>query len=110
VRGLAAGIARLPIRLQPQHGYKLMKSIGFSSAKTYQILARLQAAGWLDRLDDPDASPESRGPPRITYRLAGNAVPKARRLLAEASSFCARLWQPRFSVATFVFSVAAFVV
>ena len=69
---------------EPQHGYRLMKSTGFSSAKTYQILARLQRAGWLDRFDDPDASPESGGPPRITYKLRRAAVPKARHLLAEA--------------------------
>jgi PadR family transcriptional regulator PadR len=70
---------------EPQHGYKLMRSTGFTSAKTYQILARLHAAGWLDRFDDPEASPESGGPPRITYRIKGAAVPKARHLLAEAN-------------------------
>ncbi|MGO9381186.1 MAG: hypothetical protein ACLP4W_03610 [Mycobacterium sp.] len=66
------------------YGYQLITETGFSSAKTYQVLARLTGAGWLDRLDDPDASPQSGGPPRITYRLRGDAVPRARRLVAEA--------------------------
>jgi len=69
---------------EPQYGYQLMKATRFSSAKTYQILTRLQTAGWLDRSDDPEASPQSGGPPRITYRLREAAVPKARHLLAEA--------------------------
>ncbi|HKI39127.1 MAG TPA: hypothetical protein VKA66_01675 [Mycobacterium sp.] len=69
---------------RPIYGYLLMTETGFSSAKTYQVLARLTAAGWLDRFDDPDASPQSGGPPRITYRLRGDAVPKARRLVNEA--------------------------
>jgi hypothetical protein len=68
---------------QPQHGYKLIKATGYSAAKTYNVLARLHTAGWLDRFDDPDASPKSGGPPRITYRLRADAVPKARRLIAE---------------------------
>jgi PadR family transcriptional regulator PadR len=66
------------------YGYLLIKETGFSSAKTYQVLARLTGAGWLDRFDDPNASPQSGGPPRITYRLRGDAVPRARRLVTEA--------------------------
>lgn len=67
-----------------QYGFKLMKKTDFSSAKVYQILARLTAAGWIDRFDDPSATPESGGPPRITYRLRPEAVPAARRLVREA--------------------------
>jgi DNA-binding PadR family transcriptional regulator len=69
---------------EPKHGYGLMRETGFSSAKVYQILARLTTAGWLDRLDDPNASPETGGPPRISYRLRADAVPHARRVIAEA--------------------------
>jgi hypothetical protein len=64
------------------YGYLLMTETGSSSAKTYQILGRLTGAGWLDRRDDPDASPQSGGPPRITYRLRGDAVSRARHLVA----------------------------
>jgi PadR family transcriptional regulator PadR len=71
---------------EPKHGYGLMRETGFSSAKVYQILARLTSAGWLDRFDDPDASPETGGPPRITYRLRAGAVPEARRAIGEAQS------------------------
>lgn len=67
-----------------QYGYRLMQETGFSSAKVYQILARLHTAGWLDRFDDPEATPESGGPPRITYRLHGDAVRAARHMVAEA--------------------------
>jgi hypothetical protein len=77
---------------EPQHGYKLMKATGYSGAKTYDVLARLHAAGWLDRTTDPHATPntdphatpKSNGPARVTYRLRGDAVPKARRLLVQA--------------------------
>ena len=66
------------------YGYELMQETGFGSGKTYSILLRLVNAGWLERLDNPDASPERGGPPRITYQLRPEAVPAARRLVAEA--------------------------
>ncbi len=69
---------------EPKHGYGLMRETGFSSAKVYQILARLTSAGWLDRFDDPSASPETGGPPRITYRMRPDKVRKARHIVAEA--------------------------
>lgn len=68
---------------QNRYGYGLMQSTKYSSAKVYQILARLTKAGWLDRFDDPDASPETGGPPRITYKLRPEAVRAARHLVAE---------------------------
>lgn len=66
------------------YGYEVMRETGFSSGKTYTVLLRLVKAGWLDRLDNPDADPVSGGPPRITYHLRPEAVPAARRLIAEA--------------------------
>jgi DNA-binding PadR family transcriptional regulator len=66
------------------YGYELMQETGYSSGKVYSILLRLVDAGWLDRRNNPDASPESGGPPRITYQLQPEAVPAARRLVAEA--------------------------
>ncbi len=68
---------------QDQYGYGLMQATDFSSAKVYQILARLSKAGWLDRFDNPGATPESDGPPRITYRLRPEAVRAARHLVAD---------------------------
>jgi len=67
-----------------QYGFKLMKATGFSSAKTYQILARLRSAGWIDKETDPAADVRSGGPPRVTYRMRPEAVPNARRLVQEA--------------------------
>lgn len=64
-----------------RYGYQLMIETGFSSGKTYQILARLTSAGWLVRRRDSSASPRSGGPPRVTYQLCGAAVPVARRLV-----------------------------
>lgn len=67
-----------------QYGFKLMKATGFSSAKTYQILARLTSAGWIDKQRDPATNVGSGGPPRVTYRMRPEAVPYARRLVQEA--------------------------
>jgi DNA-binding PadR family transcriptional regulator len=66
------------------YGYELMQETGFGSGKTYSILLRLVNAGWLERLENPEARPESGGPPRVTYQLRPEAVPAARRLVAEA--------------------------
>jgi PadR family transcriptional regulator PadR len=69
-----------------QYGYQLMKATGYPSGKIHQLLARLRSAGWIERLDNPDADPTSGGPPRITYRLYPEAVPMARRLVASAQA------------------------
>jgi len=66
------------------YGYELMRETDFASSKVYAILVRLDDAGWLDRRTDPDARPESGGPPRNTFQLKPEAVPAARRLVAEA--------------------------
>lgn len=88
VRSTLAVVAMLNAFLKdvaaPQYGYGLMQSTGFSSGKVYQILARLVTAGWLERRDDPSATPETGGPPRITYTLRPEAVPMARRMVHEA--------------------------
>jgi PadR family transcriptional regulator PadR len=68
----------------PQYGYGLMEATGYDSGKVYQIIARLKTAGWLERLNDPEAVPASGGPPRITYKLREDAVAMARRLVTEA--------------------------
>jgi PadR family transcriptional regulator, regulatory protein PadR len=80
---------------EPRYGYGLMRATGYSSGKVYQIVARLVSAGWLDRLDNPDATPESGGPPRITYRLRPAAVPMARRMVTDAQKDVAAATAPR---------------
>ena len=77
---------RAPIWLRPDAGY--------SRDKVYQIVARLVSAGWLDRLDNPDATPESGGLPGITYRLRPAAVPMARRMVTDAQKDVAAVTAP----------------
>ncbi|OZE33559.1 hypothetical protein CH278_13150 [Rhodococcus sp. 05-2254-5] len=60
---------------RPQYGYALMKQTGFSSAKTYKILKRLENSGWIERAHRVDG--ESGGPPRVSYRIRRSAVPLA---------------------------------
>lgn len=68
---------------EPQWGYSIMAATNYPSGKVYQILERLEAAGWLIRYD---AGPKARdtGQKRITYTMAAEAVPMVRRALAEA--------------------------
>jgi PadR family transcriptional regulator, regulatory protein PadR len=67
---------------QPRYGYDLMRLTGFPSGKLYPILARLEAAGWLQRRRESiDASVEGR-PPRHWYRLTEESIAVARQELA----------------------------
>ncbi len=67
---------------EPRYGYDLMRLTGFPSGKLYPILARLEAAGWLDRQRESiDASAEGR-PPRTWYRLNERSIAIARHELA----------------------------
>jgi PadR family transcriptional regulator len=64
------------------YGYQLMGITGFPSGKLYPILARLEAAGWLEkRWEDVDPTVEQR-PRRRLYQLRGHAVTAARVELA----------------------------
>jgi PadR family transcriptional regulator, regulatory protein PadR len=70
---------------EPRYGYDLMRLTGFASGKLYPILARLEAAGWLDReRESIDASSEGR-PPRHWYRLNERSIALARQELAALS-------------------------
>ena len=62
------------------YGYDLMSATGFASGKIYPILARLTTAGWLLPLD-PGPESKSGGSPRISYRLAPEAVSRVAREL-----------------------------
>lgn len=65
----------------PRYGYDLMKATGYPSGKLYPILARLNAAGWLQR-DREDEQPVDR-PARYPYRLTPDGVALARQAVAE---------------------------
>lgn len=69
---------------QQRYGYELMKFTGFPSGKLYPMLAKLQAAGWLEsemEVIDPVAE---RRPPRRWYCLSESGVAKARYEVAAA--------------------------
>jgi PadR family transcriptional regulator, regulatory protein PadR len=67
---------------EPRYGYGIMRATGYSSGKTYQIINRLMEAGWLEQLDSRDL--KLAGPPRVIYKLRPDAIPMARRMVAEA--------------------------
>jgi len=65
------------------YGLQLMQQTGLASGTLYPILARLQAAGWVDaRWEAADPSDLGR-PARRYYRLTADGVRSARAALAE---------------------------
>lgn len=67
---------------EPRYGYELMRLTRFPSGKMYPILARLEAAGWLDRSwESIDPAVEGR-PARRWYRLSEEGAAAARLELA----------------------------
>ncbi|MBB5077511.1 PadR family transcriptional regulator [Nonomuraea endophytica] len=76
---------------EPRYGFELMKHAKVQSGTLYPILARLEAAGWIEgRREVVDARHEGR-PPRRLYLLTGGGATAARQALAELS---ARLTPP----------------
>lgn len=68
---------------EQRYGYDLMKVTGFPSGKLYPILARLEAAGWLEgESEGIDPHVEGR-PPRRWYRLTEDGAATARQALTE---------------------------
>lgn len=67
---------------ESHYGYDLMRMTGFASGKLYPILARLQAAGWLEtELEQVDPAAVKR-PRRRWYRLSGEGAACAQQELA----------------------------
>ncbi len=69
--------------IREQHyGYELMKITGFASGKLYPMLAKLQAAGWLEtEMERVDPATVGR-PARRWYRLNHDGVAAARHEVA----------------------------
>lgn len=65
------------------YGYLIMDRLGFSSAKTYRILARLTDANWLVR--DESGAISNAGKPRVTYSIAPAAMTTIVEAMADAS-------------------------
>jgi PadR family transcriptional regulator PadR len=70
----------------PRHGYELMQLTGYPSGKLYQILARLQAAGWLTKETELVDTAQVGRPARRLYRIESAAVEPARQELAALSA------------------------
>ena len=70
---------------QSRYGYELMEETGFPSGKIYPILARLEAAAWLDRLP-PVAQSGPRRAPRVPYRVNAAALPMITRELEKVAN------------------------
>jgi PadR family transcriptional regulator, regulatory protein PadR len=69
----------------PRYGFDLMRLTGLPSGSVYPMLARFEAAGWLELTrEDIDPSIEKR-PARMLYALTAEAVPAARAKLAVIS-------------------------
>ncbi|HKT01324.1 MAG TPA: helix-turn-helix transcriptional regulator [Rugosimonospora sp.] len=67
---------------EQRYGFELMKITGFPSGKLYPMLAKLEAAGWLDsEMEDVDSSAVGR-PPRRWYRLSERGTAAARHEVA----------------------------
>ncbi|MGJ6968073.1 PadR family transcriptional regulator [Streptosporangium sp. G11] len=69
----------------PRYGFELMKLAGMPSGTLYPVLARLEAAGWIEgRRETIDPVVEAR-PARRFYLLTAHGALAARQELAELS-------------------------
>jgi PadR family transcriptional regulator len=67
-----------------RYGYQIGEAAGLASGTVHPILARLEAAGWVESSwEDVDPSEAGR-PARRYYRLTGVGVAEARAALARA--------------------------
>jgi DNA-binding PadR family transcriptional regulator len=64
-----------------QYGFKLMRSLKLSSGTLYPILARLSAAGWVERRSEGQDPKVIGRPARTYYVLTAEAEPVAVRAL-----------------------------
>ncbi|GAB2918550.1 PadR family transcriptional regulator [Nonomuraea fastidiosa] len=64
------------------HGWAIMKQVKRSGPTVYNVLDRLEDAGWITgEWEQPE--PDANRPRRRLYKLHGTAVPAVRALLAE---------------------------
>nr|WP_203897491.1 PadR family transcriptional regulator [Virgisporangium aliadipatigenens] len=64
------------------YGLGLMQRTGLASGTLYPVLARLQAAGWVEARWEDEDPVEAGRPVRRYYRLTGEGVAEARTALA----------------------------
>ncbi len=66
-------------------GYEIMKASGLRAGTLYPVLARLEAAGWLDSYWESTGPAGEDRPRRRRYRLSDAGREQARSVLAERS-------------------------
>ncbi|MFJ1764546.1 helix-turn-helix transcriptional regulator [Amycolatopsis sp. NPDC088138] len=68
---------------EAKYGLELMKAAHLKSGTVYQILARLEGAGWLtSEMEDPAVHVAERRPRRRLYRLTAEGAEQARRVVS----------------------------
>jgi PadR family transcriptional regulator PadR len=66
------------------YGLELMNVINLKSGTVYQILARLERAGWLtSEWEDPAVHEAEKRPRRRMYRLTPDGIEQARRVVSQ---------------------------
>lgn len=66
---------------EAMYGLELMNVINLKSGTVYQILARLEQAGWLmNEWEDPAVHEAEKRPRRRLYRLTPDGIEQARRV------------------------------
>jgi DNA-binding PadR family transcriptional regulator len=70
---------------EPRYGFDLMRRTGLPSGTLYPILARLEAAGWLESYREDQDHSATQGPARRFYLLTAEGARAARLELAALS-------------------------
>src|SRR3954466_10953418 len=69
---------------EAMYGLELMNVINLKSGTVYQILARLEQAGWLtSKWEDPAVHELEKRPRRRMYHLTPDGIEHARRLVSQ---------------------------
>ncbi|MEU7895177.1 PadR family transcriptional regulator [Nonomuraea sp. NPDC049152] len=74
-------IEALMADLNARWGLEIIKAAGRPLGTGYLVLDRLERSGWVLSTWEPDSA--RKGPRRRLYRLKGDALPAARRLVAK---------------------------
>ncbi len=79
---------------RPRYGFELMQLTRLGSGTLYQVLARLEAAGWLATGREGIDPPSAGRPARMNYTLTEDGISGGRIQLAQLSEQDRRLSAP----------------
>ncbi|WP_336211838.1 PadR family transcriptional regulator [Nonomuraea sp. LPB2021202275-12-8] len=85
-------IEALMADLNPRWGLEIIKATGRAPGTVYPILDRLERSGWVVSTWESDSA--RKGPRRRLYRLTGDVLPAARRVLAKRAPAHQPIGQP----------------